>query len=643
MTSQSYYNQSDRQIYNNQLSDYFSALQSARTTDLPELSTKDEEDNEILRELSLAGAGKLLDEGVHGVQNLVARGIKKVGQKGLELGKEYGKQAVTKLAERAGLPEQTVRDMLDGKLDGVKTVNQAVDYIKNKAQELASQRVAELRGATGSVTDAIREEGEKVADTVARGMGAGDGALNIAQDRLQSVLDRRGDFDFQPVQDANIEREGTSFFSRMGQLFGGKPVRLAGVPLPNQAPRPTEYSFNDAFTGETVDLTPKVKLPDLADITTDAGRSIEGLTGATDAPQLAPRTVLQRFRVLPGRAGPIRPPNLTIAQLRTREMLDNEDRYQQLVAQRAEELGAQFGKFQAPVEPSNVAKADIDLPAIAQLKATDNKPGYRVLADVLKQNAAEAQLPGIDELNRRAIQQASDIARPDVDLPDVGLEGEAREGLPVTVPKKRPTTFSRLTDNTEDLTRQDSSLPSVGPTLAQNQETLNPVFGLDLDDTDILPGISNPFADKDVQDRVEKRFVEGYGPDRVVLLPDEKPDEQPDEQPEAPPDSQPEAPPAPKPLDVAREEKDFEEKEGAKGAEEGEEDEEDVGKLIEKGVAEGGEADVESGGPEDLFGDAIGVGIALGTIFGGVFGQKHATTAPPPMPNFSNPSVPVGI
>ncbi len=621
MTSQSYYNQQDRQLYNNQLSDYFSALASVPKTPIDELSRKDEQDNEILRELSIAGSGKLLDEGVHGVQNLVARGIKKVGQKGLELGKEYGKQAVAKLAERAGIPEQTVRDMLDGKLDGVKTAQQAVDYIKNKAQELGSAKVAELRGATDSVTDAMKEEREKVADTVARGMGAGDGALNNAQDRLQSVLDRKSQFDFQPLPDADVEREGASFFSRMGQLFGGKPVRPAGVPLTNQAPRPTEYSFNNPFTGEKVDLTPKVNLPDVADITTDAGRSIPGMTGATDAPQLPPRATLERFRVLPGRAGDIRPDNLTTAQLRTRELLENEDRYQRAVAQKAQELGTEFGKFKAPVEPANTAKANIDLPDIAQLKATDSKPGYRVLADVLKQNGSEANLPGIDELNRKAIQQASDVARPAPGtLPDVGLEGEARENLPVTVSKKRPTTLTKLVDRSEDIARQDTSLPSVGPTLAENKEIANPAFGLDLDDEDISAGVGNPFADKDVQSRVEKRFVEGYGPDKPPTVPTQ--------------------PAQPKPLDVAKEEEDVEEKEGAeKGAEEGE----DIGKLIKEGVAEGGEEDVASGGPEDLFGDVVGVGIALGTIFGGIFGQKHETTAPPPMPNFSNPSVPVGI
>jgi hypothetical protein len=635
MTSQSVYNQTDRNIYNNQLSDYFSALANARADDVAELSKKDEQDNEILRELSIAGSGKLLDTGVHGVQNLVARGVQKVGQKGLELGKEYGKQAVSKLAERAGIPEQTVRDMLDGKLDSVKTVNQAIDYIKNKAQELGSAKVAELRGATGSVTDAMRGEGEGVADTVARAMGAGDGALNNAQDRLSSVLDRASQFNFQPLPDVNAEKEGADFFSRMGQMFGGKPVRPAGVPLTQQAPKPVQYDFTDPFTGKSVDLRPKVNLPDSADITTDAGRSIDGLTSATDASQLAPRATLERFRVLPGRTGAIRPDNLTTAQLRTRELLDNENLYQEAVAQKAQDLGTQFGSFKPPTRPTNAVKADINtanLPDLEALKAVDGAntaPGYQVLADVLKQSGSELNVPGIDELNKKAILQASDIARPDVRLPDVGLEGETRENLPSYVSKKRPTTLTRLTDNTEDLARQDSSLPSVGPTLAQNQETLNPVFGLGLDDTEISSGISNPFADKGVQDIVEKRFVEGYGPDKAQLAQITEPDTR-------PLIPEPDAPPSPKPLDVAKEEADVEAKEGAeKGGE-------DLGELIEKGLAEGGEEDVASGGPEDLLGDTIGTAVALGTIFGGIFGQK-GEPAPPPLPNFSNPSVPVGI
>jgi hypothetical protein len=178
----------------------------------------------------------------------------------------------------------------------------------------------------------------------------------------------------------------------------------------------------------------------------------------------------------------------------------------------------------------------------------------------------------------------------------VGLEGEARSALPVTVAKKRPTTLTRLINDNEYLNQFDSS--SAVPTLAESREVANPVFSMNIDDEEEADkGVSNPL------------------------------------------DKPPTQPESPKPLDVAKEEEEVEEKEGAeKGAEEGE----DIGKLIKEGVAEGGEEDVASGGPEDLFGDVVGVGIALGTIFGGIFGQKHGP-APPPMPNFSNPSVPVGI
>lgn len=623
MTSQSAYTQQDRQLYNNQLSDYFSALAGTPLKD-PELSKADETNNEILNELTFAGATNLIDEGVQGAKDMVKSGIKKVKQKGLEIGKEYGKQAVSKLAERAGIPEETVRDMLDGKLDGVKTVSQAVDYIKNKAQTLGSQKVAELRDASGAVSDSVRAAGEDTADKVARAGGLADGALNNNADRLAAVTDFKSQFDFQKLPDAqqDLERTGADFFTRIGNFFGGKKVTpAAATDLVNQAPREVDASFTDPFTGRKIDTSAKFRPPEGADFGTDASDALEGIA-AGRTPQFNPTvgSGLERFKVLQGATTRYQP-QLGQLEQRTRDMLDKESAYQDAVSKRAEQLGSDFGKYTPRVQPTNTAKATASLTEIAEDKAGSAvAPGYKVLADVTKTNASELSVLEKSALGKLAA-AGSDL----VDPLGLALAGTVGGG-----------TAEQRARRVGVQAGQDAGTEAVSQLASKGVSAL---------------GSDSVDADEEVQRLVDAfdakarsaRPVPDSAPSAAAADPDPAPaaaaaapdtedkDADAEEGEEEEGDDEKAPPPDDEAAEAAK----------AEAAEQGEKDTGgDIGKLVEKGLLEGGEETAEGGG--DPIADIVGLGIALGTIFGGALGQKHAGP-PPPLPNFSNPSVPVGI
>ena len=63
--------------------------------------------------------------------------------------------------------------------------------------------------------------------------------------------------------------------------------------------------------------------------------------------------------------------------------------------------------------------------------------------------------------------------------------------------------------------------------------------------------------------------------------------------------------------------------------------------VIKKGLATGLETDAELGGPEDIFGDVVALGIGIGTLVGGLH-AAHKNVAPPPIQQI-NPSYQIGF
>ena len=592
MTSQSYYNQTDRGMYNQQLSDYFMALNQAPKNEI-KMSEADEQENEFLNELSLAGSQKLIDSGIHTAKDMVRAGIKKVGKTALDAGKKYAKQQIIQLGQKLNLPAETIEDLVEGRLDGVKTVNQALKYIQDKAQSEGSEAVAKVREVAGDITEKLKGVGEKVADESARARGVAEGALNQGDERINAVREQAGKYEFRPAED----EQARGFFNRMAQRFGGKRLTEgAGQNLVNQVPKNLEPEFTDPFTGEKVDLTAKHQLPDgWGNQNEDLG-DMDGFTVADN--QLQPKAISGFQRLVPqiGDA----PPSIVQGE-RYKSPLDrDETQWQQEMKKWSQgarldvDADADFS-FQRPIQPSNIAKAgDIELDDLSNIKGVQQKvlkPGHRVLADALKNTTSEvdpSELPSIDELVRAGY--------------------------------------------------KDTTFPS-------NEELhgRQPVF----DDLDEF-GDPSQLSLQQPRSLIQEAINEPLEPQRVVDEPPPvapeppKPEEdEPAFEPErpAPPEEEDEPKPEEEPPKPLPEEEEVE-KAGAKA---GEKVAEDTGETLLKGLGKGAEEIAETGGAEDPLGDAIGVGLALASIFGGVFGKKHATESAPPMPNFSNPSVPIGI
>ena len=595
MTSQSVFNQSDRNLYNQQLSDYYSALANAPREKVEGLSQADEAQNEILEEFLRAGTANLIDKGIHNVKDLVNKGIKKVAKKGVEAGKEYGKRGLREVALRAGVPEETVEDLLEGRLEGVKTTEQALNYIKRKAQEAGSKAVAEARDATGDVSESVINMGERVADESARARGIADGALNEGEERIGNIASRRSEFHFNPVGGED-EARGVGFFNRMGRRFGGNQLREgASVNLLEQTPREISRTYVDPFTGSKVDLSAKYRAPGI-------GEDIEGLTDAVDAPQLNPRVIsgIKPLRVDPRSVGELLSKENNIARQIADNTMTKNKVSQDLVFQKADELGKDYGRYIPRIEESATKKATESLADIASRKAVqDVKPGYRVLADLTRNASSEQPLP---------ISILPDLDKLDRFTP--GANPLPNETAPVAV-SKNPTIMD------EESHLMDRSSIGTQDTYAPVNEFSNPAFMMDvpseagkMDDEVADVNLVNPFKDDEVEDKINDGLEEGEAGDNPV---NEDFDE---------------AQKAPKAL------KEPSIKTGEKVGE-------DVAEDVGEGVAEG--AEVAEAGGLDPVADIVGLGLALGSIFGGVFGQKHESVSAPPVPNYSNPSVPVGI
>ena len=102
--------------------------------------------------------------------------------------------------------------------------------------------------------------------------------------------------------------------------------------------------------------------------------------------------------------------------------------------------------------------------------------------------------------------------------------------------------------------------------------------------------------------------------------------------------------PAPAPAPAPEEELDLDTDEGVKGliqkglgkiGGDGE-DVEKFGSKLAKGLAKAGEIDAEAGGPEDIVGDVVAAGVAIGSLFAGRSVKTHKDAFVTPIyPNFN--------
>ncbi len=675
MSSLSTQTEMSNRAYENALQNYYAGLAEGPDRDLNK-EMRDQQSNELLDAFTAPIGAHFIDSGLENVKDYVNSGVKKAVQRGVDLGKAGAKKAVRAAAEKAGISEETVEDLLNGKMDAVKTVGQALDYIKGKAAEAGAEAAARARGVSGQVTDAVKTAGDNAADAAAKARGGAEGALDEGGDlldkitagatarddltksfvpdpanlvpesafsegaaprsafaQLQSQLptEDAGESVFAKLQSQLPSEEGrkeaTSFFSR---LFGSaKPVNpQADKPLYLQEPPELNATFNDAFTGKELDLTPKKTLPDGWG-TEDTEGADDFLTNASDAaqklvdrPRMARR--LERFRVLDGLGedGTAGRRQVMVTGEKAEKTIKNLDgifAYQKDVDRQAKELGSELGRFQPVIQPkSNLAKATASVDDIASDLAERNAktlaPAHRVLADVLKgATTGEPKTVGaLPNVTPQAIGEPID-ALPDVS--DVAITALRNETAPVGVPKNPISTGDEYFD-LYGLPPVPDDLPSYVPP----QDT--PAAAAAAPDTDPEIKVVNPFDDEDVQKKINEGFNEGEAGDDPLGISEEdaaklfEPDD-PEEtdvvQPDQPKPDATEAPKAEKP---------------------------DVGKEIEEGL-EKEAPEEELGADFGPVGDLVDLGLAAGTILGAVFGQKHDTPAPPP--NLSNPAAPIGI
>ena len=675
MSSLSTQTEMSNRAYENALQNYYAGLAEGPSRDLDK-EMRDQQSNELLDAFTAPIGAHFIDSGLENVKDYVNTGVKKAVQRGVDLGKAGAKKAVKAAAERAGISEETVDDLLSGKMDAVKTVGQALDYIKSKAAEAGAEAAARARGASGQITDAVRNAGDQAAQAAAQARGGAEGALDEGGDlldqitagatarddltrsfvpdpanlvpesafsegaaprsafaQLQSQLaaEDTGESVFAQLQSQLPSEEGrkeaTSFF---GRLFGAaKPVNpQADRPLYLQPPPELNATFNDAFTGKEIDLTPKKTLPDGWG-TEDTEGADDFLTNASDAaqklvdrPGMARR--LERFRVLDGLGedGIAGRRQVTVQGERAERSIKNLDgifAYQRDVDRQAQELGSELGRFQPVIQPkSNLARATASVDDIARDLAERNAkllaPGHSVLADVLKgattgEPKTAAALP---QIVPQAIGEPID-ALPD--LPEVTIQALRNETGPVTE-AKNPTSEADEIFDTYGL----PPVPEDRPPYVPPQDTAPSAAAAP--DTDPEINVVNPFDDEDVQKKINEGFNEGEAGDDPLgiseenagkLFEDDDPEETDVVQPDQPKPDATEAPKADKP---------------------------DIGKEIEEGL-EKEAPEEELGADFGPLGDLVDLGLAAGTILGAVFGQKHDTPAPPP--NLSNPAAPIGI
>lgn len=735
MSSLSTQTEMSNRAYENALQNYYAGLAEGPGRDLDK-EMRDQQANELLDAFTAPIGAHFIDSGLENVKDYVNSGIKKAVQRGTDLGKQAAKEAVRAAAQRAGISEEATEDLLNGKMDAIKTVGQALDYIKEKAGEAGSEAVARLRGAQGQITDAVKTAGDNAADAAAKARGGAQGALDEGSDLLDQITGRvvardlpptlgapptrptaaqladigavepprvlePGDpgFDFTKafvpdpanfVPDSAFEEQanprgafaalsaqlpdedtGPSAFSILQQaeraagsgrdldvgrvlgqvkgtpkdlsvdeirdlkkgqglfsrLFGSrKPLTPKGnPPLYLQEPPELKATFNDAFTGKEIDLTPKTSLPDGWG-TEDTEGADDFLTNASDAAQKLVdrpnmRNRLERFRVLDGLGedGIAGRRNIQVKGERVENSIRNLDgifAYQRDVEQQAKELGSDLGRFKPVIQPSPLQKLTAGIDDVAEQAAAKQAaglaPAHTVLADVLKQatTGEPKTAAALPKITPEAIGEPIDTL-PDVS--DVVVRALRKETAPFTEAKNPTSELANIMDVPDDQREIDQLPPDAPPTPPK--------------DTPV-----NPFEDPAVQDKIDNAGLkEGEGGDFFSGLTDEDlagffdepekvdvvndPVNDNEEEPAAPEADKPDAPPV-------------------------KADKPDIGKEIESGL-EKELPEEEVGADFGPVGDLVDLGLAAGTILGAVFGQQH--DKPPPPPNLSNPTAPVGI
>lgn len=692
MSSLSTQTEMSNRAYENALQNYYAGLAEGPGRDLDK-EMRDQQANELLDAFTAPIGAHFIDSGLENVKDYVNDGIKKAVQRGTDLGKQAAKKAVRAAAEKAGISEEATEDLLNGKMDAIKTVGQALDYIKEKASEAGSEAVARARGVGGQITNAVKTAGDNAADAAAKARGGAQGALDEGGDALDAITQRvaardilpptlgapptrptaaqladigavepprvlePGDpgfgVDFTPTdvvpESAFEERPTTSAFAALqrqlpreeeapsvfeqlkaqlpsegeerkaatsffGKLFGSaKPVNpQAERPLYLQQPPELKATFNDAFTGKELDLTPKKTLPDGWG-TEDTEGADDFLTNASDAAQKLVdrpnmRNRLERFRVLDGLGedGIAGRRNIQVKGERVENSIRNLDgifAYQRDVDRQAKELGSDLGRFKPVVKPSPIQKLTAGIDDVAEQAAAKQAaglaPAHTVLADVLKEatTGEPKTAAALPKITPEAIGEPIDT------LPDVGdtlVKALRKETAPFTEAKNPTSELANIMDVPDDQ-REIEQLPPDAPPTAPK-------------DTPV-----NPYEDPAVQDKIDNSGLrEGEGGDDPLGISEEEAASLFDDPAKVdvvndPKPTPPQAPKADKP---------------------------DVGKEIESGLEKEIPED-EVGADFGPVGDLVDLGLAAGTILGAVFGQQH--DKPPPPPNLSNPTAPVGI
>jgi len=659
MSSLSTQTEMSNRAYENALQNYYAGLAEGPSRDLGK-EMRDQQSNELLDAFTAPIGAHFMDSGLENVKDYVNNSVKKAVQRGVDLGKAGAKKAVRAAAERAGISEETVEDLLSGKMDAVKTVGQALDYIKGKAAEAGAEAAARARGVSGQVTDAVKNAGDQAAQAAAQARGGAEGALDQGGDLLDQITaaaTARDDLARSFVPDPATlvpesafaeeatpqgafaalqsrlpaEDAGQSVFSQLqsqlpsgegrkeatslfGKLFGSaKGVNpQADKPLYLQEPPELNATFNDPFTGKEIDLTPKKTLPDGWG-TEDTEGADDFLTNASDAAQkLVDRPgmarKLERFKVLNGLGedGIAGRRQVNVQGERVERSIKNLDgifAYQKDVDSQAKELGSELGRFKPVIQSkSNLAKATASVDDIASDLAERNAqllaPGHSVLADVLKgaTTGEPKTAAALPQIVPEAIGEPID-ALPD--LPGITVQALRNETAPVGVPKNPISTGDEYFDL--------YGLPPI-PDWLQTPSTAPSAAAA-------APDPVNPVEDDEIKQKVNEGFNEGEAGDDPLATSEavDDPEETDVVQPDQPKPDAADAPKADKP---------------------------DVGKEIEEGL-EKEAPEEEIGADFGPVGDLVDLGLAAGTILGAVFGQKHESPVAPP--NLSNPAAPIGI
>jgi len=607
---------SNRQ-YENALQNYYAGLAEGPRRDVKK-EMENERSNELLDLVTAPIAAHFIDSGLENVKTYVNAGIKRAVAKGTDVGKQAVKSGIKAAAEKAGIAPETVSDLLEGKMDMLKTAGQAAQYVKDKAVEAGTDALARA-GGSGMFGGGFgpAPEGDDVASAASKARGLGSQLVDEQGSRLEELAKSL------PVPDVSdlAETKSRGFLSRL--LGNSKPLNpQADKEIFMNPIQPSDFEYASPFTGEKLNIADKFKPPSAAAFDEDASGAVDFLTNATNSQKLVNRgRQLEKFRVLNGAVGEDGTQarrGVQVAGKRVDQTLKNLDNVFSYKDQ-AEKLPNDLFTYKPPVQPSALEKATGSLDDVAEQAASKVRaglePSYRVLADVLKgaTTGEPKPNPALPDLER--LKQIPTNVAPDAlpDLPDVNnlISGIVRDESAPFTEAKNPSVY-------DDTFFDRSNLNTFDTAKTGSTEIQNPVFNPDdVPNKELDPeaesNLVNPFLEPNPP---PKYNVEGVGANQ-----------NPNPEPEVNDDDemigkagQQSGQNIPKPVPPSEEDK--------LGS--------TIGKALEK------EAPEEIAGADfGPLGDIVDLGLAAGTILGAVFGQKHAD-APAPL-NFSNPTAPIGI